>query len=74
MDGPGDYHTKEVNQTKRKPCTYMWNLRKNSRNESIYKTETDSNMENQLMATKRERARGINWECGMSRYPLPSVQ
>ena len=32
----------------------MWNLR-NSANELIYKTETDSHIENKLMVTKGER-------------------
>ena len=34
--------------------TYMWNL-KNNTNESIYKTETDSQTENNLMVTSGER-------------------
>ena len=33
--------------------TYMWNL-KNSTNESIYKTETDTDTENRLTVMKRE--------------------
>ena len=32
---------------------YMWNL-KNSTNESIYKTETDTDTENRLTVMKRE--------------------
>ena len=40
--------------------TYMWNL-KNSTNESIYKTETDSDIENKLTVTKgKEGGGGIN--------------
>ena len=35
----------------------MWNL-KNNTNEFIYKTETDSDIENKLMVTKGERAGG----------------
>ena len=34
--------------------TYMWNL-KNDTNELIYETETDSDIENKFMVTKRER-------------------
>ena len=34
--------------------TYMWNL-KNDTNELIYETETDSDIENKCMVTKRER-------------------
>ena len=37
----------------------MWNL-KNNTNELIYKTETDSQTENKVMVTKRERGGGIN--------------
>ena len=33
--------------------TYMWNLRNNT-NESIYKMETDSDIERKLMVTKGE--------------------
>ena len=33
---------------------YMWN-QKNDTNELIYKTETDSDIENKLMVTKGER-------------------
>ena len=39
----------------------------------IYKTETDSQTENKLTVTKRER-RGINWEFGINRYIVSSVQ
>ena len=35
----------------------MWNLKYNT-NESIYKTETDSDIENKLLVTKGERDRG----------------
>ena len=35
----------------------MWTL-KNNTNESIYKTETDSDIENKHMVTKGERERG----------------
>ena len=37
----------------------MWNL-KNNTNELIYKTETDSDMENKLMVTKQEMRGEIN--------------
>ena len=36
---------------------YMWN-QKNDTNELIYKTETDSDIENKLMVTKGERVGG----------------
>ena len=45
MDEPRDYHTKWSKSEKERQIlydiTYMWNL-KNNTNESIYKTETDS--------------------------------
>ena len=34
---------------------YMWNLKGNDTNEFIYRTETDSDSENELMVTKRGR-------------------
>ena len=38
---------------------YMWNKKKkNYKNELIYKTETDSNIEYKFMNTKREREEG----------------
>ena len=55
--------------------TYMWTL-KNSTNELIYKTETDSHIENKLLVTKGKVGAGlgeagINWEYGTSRCTLP---
>ena len=50
----------EVNQRKMLyDSTYMWN-RKDNISESMYKTETDSQTENRLMATK-EGWRGQIW-------------
>ena len=47
MDGPRGYHTKWSKSDREgqisADITYMWNLKKNT-NESIYKTETDSQM------------------------------
>ena len=41
-DGPRDYHTKWSSKTQMfYGITYMWSL-KNNTNESIYKTEKDS--------------------------------
>ena len=38
---------------------YMWNKKKkNYKNELIYKTETDSNIEYKFMNTEREREEG----------------
>ena len=46
----------------------MWTL-KNNTNESIYKTEIDSDMENKRMVTKGERDGGrMNWDYGINRY------
>ena len=63
MNGPRDYHTKwSKSETERwisYDITYMWNL-KNNTNELIYKTETDSDMENKLMVTKQEMRGEIN--------------
>jgi len=35
--------------------TYMWNLKKNDTNESIYKTERLTDFKNKLMVTKGEK-------------------
>ena len=48
--------------------TYMWNL-KNNTNESIYKTEIDSNLEIKFMVTKGE-SRGRNQKYEINRYKL----
>ena len=46
MDGPRDDHTKWSKSDKERQIlydiTYMWNLKKNDKNELIYETETDS--------------------------------
>ena len=48
----------------------MWNL-KYGTNESIYKTETDSDTENRLAVTKGEKeGSGRDWEFGVSRFKL----
>ena len=39
--------------------TYMWNLKYDT-NELMYKTETNSQTENRLVAAKGEKGRGIN--------------
>ena len=40
-------------------------------NLSMYKTETDSDIENRLKVATGERGwRGMDWECGISRYKL----
>ena len=44
----------EVSQRQILFIVYMWNI-KNNTNESIYKTETDSDIENKLMVNKGER-------------------
>ena len=52
----------EVSQTKRQisyGITYMWNIKYDT-NELIYKTETDSDIENKLMITKEELGGGTN--------------
>ena len=45
MDGPRDYHTEWSKSNRERQILYdiifMWNLKKNT-NESIYKTEADS--------------------------------
>ena len=59
MDGSRDYHTKwsKLDRERQIPydITYLWNL-KNDTSELIFKTETDSGIENKLTVTKGERA------------------
>ena len=59
MDGPRDYHT---NGTKSEKDRYhrislTCGIKKNDKNELIYKTETDSNIEYEFMNSKSERGR-----------------
>ena len=50
--------------------TYMWNL-KHDATELIYETETDSDIENRLVAAKGEGSwGGMDWESGISRCKL----
>ena len=46
MDGPRDYHTRWSKSGRERQIsydiTYMWNLKNNDINETIYKTESDS--------------------------------
>ena len=49
----------------------MLSGKKNDTNELIYKTETDSQIENTLMVIKGERwQRRINWEFGIDIYSV----
>ena len=60
MDGPRNFHNKGNKSDREKQIpydiAYMWNLK--DTNELIYKIETDSDLENKFMVTKRERWRG----------------
>ena len=64
----------EVNQTETQTSydiTYMWNLKKNDTNELIYKTETDSDLENELMVSRGKGGEGrTDWESGIDMYTL----
>ena len=59
MYGHSDYHIKWSNSEREKQISndiiYMWNLKKY---EFIYKTEIDSQTENEPMVTKRGREEG----------------
>ena len=61
MDRSGDYHTKWSKSERERQIpygvTYMWNLKYDT-NQLIYKTETDSDIENKRMVTKGERGMG----------------
>ena len=52
-DEPRDYHTKQSKSGRERQIpydiTYMWNLKYDT-NEPIYKTETDSDIENRLVS------------------------
>ena len=60
-DRSGDYHTKWSKSERERQIpygvTYMWNLKYDT-NQLIYKTETDSDIENKCMVTKGERGMG----------------
>ena len=47
----------------------MWILKYDT-NELLYKIETDYDIENRLVAVKRQEAWGMDWEFGISRYKL----
>ena len=55
MNEPRDYHPKWRKSGRRKQIpydtTYMWNLKYDT-NEIIYKTETNTDIENTLVVTK----------------------
>ena len=77
MGGPRDYHTKWSKSDRERQISYdtaykkMLSGKKNDTNELIYKTETDSQIENTLMVIKGERwQRRINWEFGIDIYRL----
>ena len=74
MYGPRDDHTKWSKSDRERQTSddisYMQNLKYYTK-ELIYKTETDTYIENKLMVTKGERGEGgINKEFGISRYKL----
>ena len=62
MDGPGDYHTKWNKSDRERQISYgiayMQNLKKNDTNELIYKTETLTDLENELMVTRGKGGEG----------------
>ena len=55
MDGPRDCHTEWSKSDLERRILYdiahMWTLKRNDTNELIYKTETDSDLENELRVT-----------------------
>jgi len=74
MDGPGDYYTKwsKSERERQRPydIIYMWNLKYDT-NELIYKAETDSDIENNLVVAKGERSgERLDWKFGVSRCKL----
>ena len=74
MDGPGDYYTKrsKSERERQRPydIIYMWNLKYDT-NELIYKAETDSDIENNLVVAKGEGSgEGLDWKFGVSRCKL----
>ena len=60
MDESRDYHTKWSNSDREGQIAYKWNLKKKKEdtNELIYKTETFTGIENEVMVTKGERGMG----------------
>ena len=61
MDEPRDYQTKQSKSERERQIpydiTHMWNL-KHSRNELVYKTESDSQTENRLVLAKGREGEG----------------
>ena len=53
---------------------YMWNLNRGT-NAPIYRTETDSDMENKRVPVSWEReVEGREWKCGVSKYKLLYIE
>ena len=75
MDGPRDYHTKwtKTDEDKYHKISLIHGILKNGTNEFIYKTNRLIDVENKLMVTK-DKAGGINWECGINRYTLQYIK
>ena len=69
MDGPGDYHTKWSKSDryhKYHMISLISRILKNDTNGFIYKTETDSVLEEELMVSKVGRLwGGTDWEFGI---------
>ena len=74
MDGPRDCHTERSNSDREEvsyDIPYVWNLKRNDTNELICQTETDSQIENKLMAAGREeQGDGTVRAFGMDMYTL----
>ena len=62
MEGPRDYYTKWSNSERESQMpydiNYMWNL-KYDRNDLIYETEIDSNIENRPVVAKTAGRDGV---------------
>ena len=66
----------EVSQTEKDKyhmISLIHGILKNGTNEFIYKTNRLIDVENKLMVTK-DKAGGINWECGINRYTLQYIK
>ena len=73
MDGPRDCHIEWSQTEKEKYCmiSLICRILKNDTNELIYKTETDSDLENELMVTRGKGwGGGTDWQFGIDMYTL----
>ena len=68
MDDPRDILSEVRERQILYDAAYMWNLKKKDTNRLIYRSEVVIDVENNLLITRGEKGKGINWETGTDIY------